>query len=202
MEVVSVPILGILTILGFLLCLGYWVLVLFRVDQMQKVTSTPVQANDGTSSKARFKELLEEAQFSMIIYDDGDMVSDSIYMDPEITELVKRKLENSRSFRMRCLFNVDDPNSLFRKALENYTPQMEIRIRDQDKPRLAIHYKIIDDGTKAYLSRHSPGSRNRRYRIVDCTTVSKYVRNHVATVVLGKYTHDFQQAFDTAKAAS
>ncbi len=194
MEIVGAVIIG----LGFLGCMVYWVVGLYRFDQLKRVRSSPVQMNDDESTKATFKAFLEEAQSSMDIYDDGDNVDGSIYMNEEITGLVKRKLEDNPDFRIRCLFNFDEPNLLFRRAFKGFTPQLEIKTRDRSKPRLDIHYKIIDDGAKAYLARHDPGSRNRLFRIVDCTTVSESNRKRASDVILGRYKRDFGEAFMTA----
>lgn len=191
---------------GFLGGIAYWMALLHSAMQVQRelqhVTSTPIGSNDDESTKAKFIELLEEAKQSMIIYDDGDKVTDSIYMSHEITESVTEKLVSHPDFRLQCLFNVDAPDLLFRNAFANYAAQVEIKTRDRTKPRLAIHYKIIDNGAKAYLSRHSPGSSKRRFRIVDCTNVSEANRNRVSNAVLGMYKNDFQRAFKVARASS
>ena len=192
--------------LGFAGGIFYWITILYNAMQVQRelqnVTSTPIELNDDESTKAKFKELLREAQRSMMIYDDGDTVADSIYMDEKITEAVRQKLENNSDFRMQCLFNFDEPDLLFRNAFADYAAQVEIKTRDRTKPRLAIHYKIIDDGIKAYLSRHLPGSSKRRFKIVDCTNVSESNRNRVSDAILGIYKNDFHQAFKSARASS
>jgi len=193
---------AIVLALGFAGGMFYWIVILYNSAQlqreMQNVTSTPIEANDDESTKANFRELLEEARRSIVIYDDGDKVSDSIYMDQQITELVRQKLEANPDFQMQCLFNFDEPDLLFRKAFNDYASRVEIKTRDRTKPRLAIHYKIIDDGAKAYLSRHLPGSSTRRFRIVDCTNVSESNRNRVSNAVLGMYKNDFHRAFKAA----
>lgn len=185
---------------GFVVGLIYVGVLLNRVMQLRHVTSTPVAVNDGRVTKDRFLELLEEAQVSMIIYDDGDNADGSIYMNREVTKSVKRKLDSDPVFRMQCLFNFDEPDLVFRKALDGSSPRVEIRTYDPTKPRLATHYKIIDNGAKAYLSRHPPGKTNRLFRIVDCTKVPKSHFERVSDKLLGTYKSHFREAFGAAGA--
>lgn len=197
---------AIVLALGFAGGISYWIAILYNAARVQReiqnVKTTPIEANDDESTKAKFRELLGEARYSMVIYDDGDKVPDSIYMDEGITKLVRQKLDANPDFRMQCLFNCDEPDLLFRNAFIDYASRVEIKTRDQTKPRLAIHYKIIDGGVKAYLSRHRPGSSQRRFRIVDCTDVSESNRNRVSNAVLGTYKKDFHRAFKAARVAA
>ena len=185
---------------GFVGSLVYVGVRLNQAMQFRYVTSTPVAVNDGQVTENNFLKLLEEARDSMIIYDDGDFVNGSIYMDQGITEAVKQKLESHPTFHLHCLFNFDEPELVFRKALEGTSPRVEIRTYDPREPRLATHYKIIDKGAKAYLSRHLPGETTRHFRIVDCTKVPKAHSNRVSNVVLGEYKNHFRRAFSAAGA--
>ena len=42
--------------------------------------------------------------------------------------------------------------------------------------RRDVHFKIIDDGRKGYVSAHPPESFERRYRSYDCSKVAPHVR--------------------------
>ncbi|MDE0125774.1 MAG: hypothetical protein OXN97_14465 [Bryobacterales bacterium] len=185
---------------GFVVSLIVAGVLLNRAMQFRHVTSTPVAVNDGHVTKDKFLELLEEARDSMIIYDDGDKVDGSIYMNQEVAESVQKKLDSDPSFHMQCLFNFDEPDLVFRKALQGSSTRVQIRTHDPRQPRLAIHYKIIDDGAKAYLSRHRPGETKRLYRIVDCTNVPKSHFKHVSDRVLRTYRNHFREAFGAAEA--
>ena len=185
---------------GFVGSLVYVGVILNRAMQLRYVTSSSAAVNDGQVTQDKFLELLDEARDSMIIYDNGDYVSGSIYMNQGITESVKQKLDSHPAFYMHCVFNFDKPDLVFRKALEGISPRVEIRTYDPRQPRLATHYKIIDNGAKAYLSRHLPGDTRRHFRIVDCTRVPKAHSNRVSNMVLGTYKNHFQQAFSAAGA--
>ncbi len=189
---------------GFLYCVVYWARMLNRVARVQReapnVKFTPVEANDNKIATAKFKELLHEAQSSLIVYDDGDDVDDSIYKNEEIASLTRQKLQDNPNFHIRCLFNADNPELAFRKALDGCS-RADIRILNSHSFELPIHYKIIDNGTKAYLSRHPRSSSERHFSILDCTEVSEADRKLVVNVVLGEYRGHFDWAFKVAKSS-
>ena len=39
-------------------------------------------------------------------------------------------------------------------------------------PRREVHFKIIDDAAKGYVSAHPQGATDRQYRSYDCTRTS------------------------------
>ena len=171
--------------------------LLHRAFQYVYVQVSPIQINDDDSVVSNFIELLDEARTSMIVYDDGNDMAGSVYNDSRVIDAVGRKLRSNPDFELRCLFNCDD-DVQFRKEFAD-APQVDIRTRsDKDRER-KVHYKIIDGGMKAYLSRHELGSSQRRFKIVDCTNVSKRHRSRVAGIVLREHTEDFAMAFDAAK---
>lgn len=137
--------------------------------------------------------MLNEAQESLIIFDDGDDIDGSIYNDRRVIDAVQDKLRNNPEFELRCLFDSDD-DLLFRRELERER-HVSIRTRSCCALTDGIYYQIIDGGTKAYLSRRALGSKERRFRLVDCTRVPRRHRGRVADTVLGRYKEDFEHAF-------
>lgn len=117
------------------------------------VQSTEPAISDDDSVLENFVGLLREARESMIVYDDGDSREDSLYNDPRVINAVHQKLRDTPAFELRCLFNCDEALQ-FRKELESQ-PQVRIRTRGSSASAYEVHYKIIDGGDKAYLSRHS-----------------------------------------------
>ena len=169
----------------------FW--MLHRAFQIQYVQKTPPAITDDDSAVRSFLCMLNEAQESLIIFDHGDDIDGSLYNDRRVIDAVQDKLRENPEFELRCLFSCDD-NLLFRKELESER-HVSIRTRSICVPTDGIHYKIIDGGAKAYLSRHAFDSRERRFRIVDCTRVPRRHRGHVADIVLGRYKEDFEHAF-------
>ena len=149
-----------------------------------------------TLALTSFLGMLNEAWESLIIYDDGDDSDGSLYNDRRVIEAVQHKLGGNPAFEMRCLFNCDD-NLLFRSELEGER-QVDVRIRSNSAPDDGIHYKIIDGGAKAYVSRNAIGSKEGRYRIVDRTRVPPRYRSYVADSLLGMYKEDFERAFEAS----
>ena len=178
-------------------CTVFMLWLLHRTFQYVYVEVSPVQINDDDSVVSNFIELLDEARTSMILYDDGNDIAGSMYNDTRVIDAVHSKLRHNPDFELRCLFNCDDAVE-FRKQFAD-EPQVEIRTRTDMDSDGRTHYKIIDGGLKAYLSRHCLGSRQRQSKTVDCSNVSKRHRRRVAEFVLSRYTMDFAMAFKAAK---
>ena len=70
---------------------------------------------------------------------------------------MQRKLDQNADFKIQCFFNFDH-DLLFKQVFGNH-PQVDIRTGDNVAAN-DVHYKIIDDGRKAYLSRHKLGLVN------------------------------------------
>ena len=173
----------------------FWLLHL--AFQYVYVKVSPVQIDDYESVVSNLIELLDEARTSMILYDDGNGRARSVYNDSRVIDAVHSKLRDNPDFDLRCLFNCNDAVE-FRKEFAD-KPQVEIRTRNDTDREGKVHYKIIDGGLKAYLSRHSLGSSQRQYKTIDCSNVSKRHRSRVAKDVLSRYTEDFAIAFKAAK---
>ena len=167
--------------------------MLHRAFQYADVKVTPAQVNDDNSVAGNFIELLDEAQTSMILCDDGNNRDGSVYNDPRVIAAVRSKLRGTPEFKLQCLFDCNE-DVRFRTEFAN-EPQVEIRTRKHMGSSGGVYYKIIDQGMKAYLSRHERGSREHICKIVDCTSVSRRHRTRIADSVLGKYTADFASAF-------
>ena len=144
--------------------------------------------------------MLNEAQESLIIYDDGDDSDGSLYNDRRVIEAVQEKLKGNPLFEVRCLFNCND-ELLFRRKLEGER-QVDVRIRSNNEPGDGIHYKIIDGGPKAYVSRHALGSKEGSYKIVECTRVPPRYRGYVTHSLLGMHKEEFEHAFEVSIAVN
>lgn len=162
--------------------------------QLRHVSVTRVDWNNDDSTSQNFLELLDDAQNCIIIYDDGNGQDGSIYMNQKIVEAVREKVKANSNFQVRCLFNCDDPSLLFRRALSHFD-QVEIKINRDPMQKMATHYKIIDGGKKAYLSKHSLGVSIRRFKRVDCSKVPERRFQRTANAILGSFNRHFDTAF-------
>ena len=98
------------------------------------------------------------------------------------------------------LFNCND-ELLFRRKLEGER-QVDVRIRSNNEPGDGIHYKIIDGGPKAYVSRHALGSKEGSYKIVEYTRVPPRYRGYVTHSLLGMHKEEFEHAFEVSIAVN
>lgn len=189
-----------LTVAGLVVSFILAVWILNRGFQVLCVDFTDPAIYDDASASANFAAMLSEAQDSMIVYDDGDNTETSPYNDPQVVSAVQEKLRANPDFELQCLFNADD-DLLFRRDLAG-KPRVTIRTRSSGVPAHEIHYKIVDGGAKAYLSRHRSDPNERKFQIVDCTDVSLRHRERVANIVLGRYKDHFGRAFAASNPAN
>lgn len=186
-----------LAFLGGAFCVFAAIRVLYKAWPILDVTATNA-INDDPAATEYFVGLLDEAKEKMTIYDDGNDMAGSIYNDPEVIAAVQGKLEQNADFKIQCFFNFDH-DLRFRQVFGDH-PQVDIRTGDNAAAN-DVHYKIIDDGRKAYLSRHELGHSERSIRWIDCTRVQRDL-GHVTDEVLGEYKKDIARKFGPPNAAT
>ena len=157
-----------------------------RRDRLSRLAflqvSTVVGWNSDKTAAENFLALLQDGKESMVVYDDGNKMEGSLYRDNAVIDAVRLKLSENPNFRLSCYFNFDD-DMPFTQAFEGH-PRVRIVTGRGDRPDDDVHYKIIDGGLKAHISRHEVASKERRYRVIDCTRVPRRWRGHVADVLL------------------
>ena len=166
-------------------CLIVAVMIIYRGWAFLRVSTVPVDWNSDRTAENNFVALLQEATESMVVYDDGNKMEGSIYQSQQVIDAVRKKLSKNPGFRLSCYFNFDD-EVLFTKELKEH-PCVQIVTGHGDRPDDDVHYKIIDGGLKAHISRHEVASQERQYRMIDCTKVPKGRRTDVAEVLLEPY---------------
>ena len=123
----------------------------------------PETGNNDKSAVAHIVNLVLEANDELESFDDGDSFPGSTYNDESFLNAVRDKLQNNPNFRLRCFFNCGDPDLVFTKMFKDH-PRVEVYVREDGTRPPDRHYKIIDGGRKAYLSKHSLGDHVRRYK--------------------------------------
>ena len=166
------------------LCLIVAITILYRGLAFLQV-STEVAWNSDETAASNFLALLQDATESMVVYDDGNRMKGSIYEDERIIAAVRKKLSENPQFRLSCYFNFNHEMP-FTKAFRDH-PHVRIVTGQGNRPSDDVHYKIIDKGLKAHISRHEFASQERRYRVIDCTRVPKRRRAYVADALLEPY---------------
>ena len=147
-------------------------------DQMRRVTLYRGK-NDNEFAKELLLKLIAAAEQSLEIFDDGDIMERSIYMDEDVVNAVQEKLRTIPNFRLDCWFN-KDANTLFKNKLVS-TKGVNIRCPSKaERPVMEKHYKIVDNGLLVYISEHQLGSTERTYDFYNCKKVNqKYLKDIV-----------------------
>ena len=167
-----------------ILCMIAAIVILYRGWAFPRVTTVVDRNSDKTATK-NFLALLQDAKESMVVYDDGNKMDGSIYEEDKVIDAVRRKLSENPKFKLSCYFNVDG-DMPFTRALEKHE-RVRIVTGSGDRPDDDVHYKIIDGGIKAHISRHAFASQERRYRVIDFTKVPRGRLPHVVDVLLEPY---------------
>ena len=150
--------------------------------------------NNDRMATESFAKLMKDAEFKMCISDHGNIMDESVYENDQIIRVVEEKLEDSPNFRIQCGFTSEDENK-FRKRLEGH-PRVVIINRTEEPGLEYPHYKIIDNGVKAYLSQHALGSKERMVQRYDFSrTKIRRGQPDVINEYLGDYLEDIETTF-------
>ena len=130
--------------------------------------------NDPEFVNDTFLDLLAEAKHSLLMCDDGNAMDGSLYEDHRIVKAIADRLDANQDLQIFCIFHKKDDTEFIKQFANN--PRVHIARGVQ--PRPAIHFKIIDDGVKGYLTTHEYRSHDRQYRLYDCSWVPRSVRDN------------------------
>lgn len=169
---------------GVALCFALAVRIVYRGLAFLQVSTASGWNSDETAA-AQFIGLLDEAETSMVVHDDGNEMKGSIYENAKVVDAVRQKLSDNRGFRLSCHFNFD-ASLRFTSELAG-CDGVRIEVGNDARPEDDIHYKIIDGGRKAHVSHHELDSRERWYKVIDCSGVPRRLLAHVTDVLLRRY---------------
>lgn len=155
-------IVSVLIISGGLLILVVLVVLIARTGA-QYLVVVHKGTNDDEAAISRFIKLVKATKKEMLIHDDGDR-SSSLYQDHRVLSAVEERLEAGAT--IRCLFNEDSRLGITELATKHDT--LVIRYSLGTGWRSALHFKLVDGGKIAYLTKHREDG-TREYRLVDCT---------------------------------
>ena len=151
------------------LCLGIVVVcfVLIVRTNVRLRVAVLSGTNDDHQATQRFLTLLREMETDMIIHDDGDSTATTLYNNNDVVALVRERLD-AGGVTIRCLFNKREDIEMVNKLSSRDNFEVHYWPDGSPLPSPDLHYKIIDCGKKAYLSRHRDDGE-REYEMIDCT---------------------------------
>ena len=114
--------------------------------------------NDDDVAKETFLEVLDCAEKTLTVRDDGDR-SSGVYRDDDVVERVRDRLRSNPKLTIRVLFNYrEDGNKLaVLQAQDEFQGRERLDIRyllPQQRPSREVHGKIADMGRRGCLSVH------------------------------------------------
>ena len=147
--------------------------------------------NDNELAVKHFCEVISAAQDNIIIHDDGEGSAGSIYTDRKAIQVVKERLE--AGVNVRCMFNHKQLLPMVEELEEAQGTRGRFQaIYLEDPSPFDVHFKIVDDGIRAYLSRHDFGKTEREYEMFDCSGTKRSVRRGL----FGDICDDFKDLWD------
>ena len=167
-----------MSVLVWLLALSAPVIFVWKTWGLLRL-DLKVGMNDSTFARDTFIDLLNEAERGIWVCDDGNDFPESIYNDPKVIAAIRRRLELNQALHLYCLFSSTDDTKFVNEFIENPRVHMKRGVL----PRRDVHFKIIDDARKGYVSAHPLGCLERRYRSYDCSNVPPHIR----TAALGRH---------------
>ena len=153
------------------------VIIVWRAQGFLSVRVTR-GVNDDDTAAAMFICLVNEVENEMIIHDDGDNTENSIYNNVQVIDAVRKRLQEYSDLKIRCIFNKEEKIGIT-SLMTDFPERVLVRYRQGERPAHDIHYKIIDDGRKGYLSVHDLGGCSRKYELVDCADSPQRVRRRM-----------------------
>ena len=151
--------------------------------------------NTNEQAATDFLDLIEKAQQSIEIFDDGNRMDDSIYEKEPIVNAVVEKLHRVADFHVICYFN-EGRDLLFTRRLEGLdrvTIHADVN-PGGDRPTDQVHYKIVDGGRFAYLSRHGHAEVERTFKRLDCSKLKGKDLTIMAEELFGEYRQGVREA--------
>ena len=152
---------------------------------------------DENATAPAFLSVLKHAKRKLIVHDDGDNTSTSIFNDTDVVEAVKRQLDDNQKLVIACLFNVRE-NLMTVKSLGGHERfRVKYRRWRWSPSAFDVHYTIADDGSIGRLSHLGKGAKKRRFEIRNCLNARQSERN----IEFGRYMRRFEHQFLLAKPA-
>lgn len=144
--------------------------------------------NDDETAATMFIDILQAAQETLVIHDDGNKMAGTVYDDAAVVEAVRHQLAGNGALRIQCLFNDREDLDLVRQMRSEYPDRFLVWYREGPRPIQDIHYKIADDGVVGHLSLHGHRQSERKFKLLDCSDAKPRTRKSV----FGKYLDRFE----------
>lgn len=146
--------------------------------------------NDDDAAAKTFIEILDRAQTTLDIYDDGNKMERTIYDDPTVTKAMLERLDANKDLVVRCLFNDKADLCLVRTMRAEHPDRFKVWYRCGSRPPGDdVHYKIADKGAVIHISLHEHGQPERKFKLLDCTSANRITKK----IALGGHLTQFEK---------
>ena len=120
--------------------------------------------NDDDEAADVMIDLIGQANWLLLIHDDGNNSASSVYNNARVVEALRDRMAKRPLLRVHCLFNYKSEPLALLDLTERYGRRMKVWYTSH-RPEGDIHYKIVDSGKLVHLSIHKPEADERRYSL-------------------------------------
>lgn len=138
---------------------------LYLVISVQGDMRLKIEKGENTDEQATkmFIDLIKSTRSSLVIHDDGDDSTKSMYNSSEVVDALEQQIRKHPNLQIKCWFNDREDIKLVDLADGSYEENFRIWYSEGERPDNDIHYKIVDGGRLVHLSRHEHGASEREY---------------------------------------
>ena len=153
-----------ISIIYGIVCLGAFVFCAVIIIKMRAHLAVRIRRdrNNDQAAAKWCRELIDEAKKDMIIHDDGNNTCQTLYNNTEVLKAIKLCLDGGTTIRI--LFTRREDIKLAQLEHRN----LQIYYCREASPKPDLHYKIVDRGRMACLSRHAEHEERKDYELIDC----------------------------------
>lgn len=149
----------------FAIFVAAFLVSVYLIVSVQGDVRLKLEHGENTDEQAAemFIALIRNARKSIVIHDDGDDSTKSLYNNDEVIDAIAQQIGKYPNLQVKCWFN-DHENIKFRSLAEGaLSDNFKIWYSNGERPNNDIHYKIIDGGRLVHLSRSTHGAGESEY---------------------------------------
>ena len=173
---------------GVLLCL-YWVISV-QGDLMIDDTEKGSNSDDATKM---FLYLVNQTNRSIVIHDDGDNTTESMYNNGLVIETIRNRVQ-THNISVNCLFNDEGEDLAFLDLAREFPNNIRVAYLSGGRPDPDTHYKIVDEGKLVHLSSHEHGEIERKFVLRKPPYWAIGTRHRICKAFMNHYKHGLQGA--------
>ena len=131
-------------------------------------------SNNDAQAAQVFIDLVNKARKSIVIHDDGNDSSESIYNNDDVLNAIRERVKGQPNLEIKFWFNDVAELKLLKLADEDCKSNISMWYSKGDRPVNENHYKIVDSGRIVHTSTHKHLESEREFELKEVTIPFAY----------------------------